>query len=637
MESRSVPSRSNISNLTPSFESAFNPAIEHGTVTVYDVGTWRPCSGAAPAGTKLGLGFDPHPGYGLASWSVVDTNGVPVEVDEYGRFTMPASDVTVSAVFAEIQPIVVESDEATSNKVNYLVLFANSAWLDYPEDFAAALGATVALRVGMESIAIAPDAAVATASGVAVASSVEYSGGGVGGWIVRFTMPDEPVVVTLSTVPADYTELHEGTNEVDVSWSCFSFTPTTTGYYTFETSNGDALGVDVYDAFDDDVSSLPLLAGQKYYLNCIYSYTDVWHGIVVTKTDEAFTTYSIAVDPNLVGGTVKASVTNAPSGNRVCLTPIPATGYVYVDDSIRIISGSATNYVDGSDGEAFYFWMPDSDVTVTAQFTRSLVVGDNAINIAGINQTGDNPPDKVFYFVPPESGTYRFQMPVAQNCMFFVARLKVYSTIAAESPDLDAGGFDFTVALNGGETYRFDINYVFDPLSTTLTITAPQPQVVYPTYLDGANDLVKSNYVAWAAKYGPDTDGTHEAAFLLNIAPSTAIPDGAALLKVVDFTITNKVLHLELASDVCDLFQPEDQPIKPYLLCNGLLTLEIADGLGAFAENPDGSVQKIVIPAPVEIDSSGHAVVDLKLGDFTLPAALFVRPALVVKVFIPLT
>ena len=41
----------------------------------------------------------------------------------------------------------------------------------------------------------------------------------------------------------------------------------------------------------------------------------------------------------------------------------------------------------------------------------------------------------------------------------------------------------------------------------------------FPAYLAGADDMVKSNYVAWAALYGADTAGAHETAFLLNIDP----------------------------------------------------------------------------------------------------------------------
>ena len=46
--------------------------------------------------------------------------------------------------------------------------------------------------------------------------------------------------------------------------------------------------------------------------------------------------------------------------------------------------------------------------------------------------------------------------------------------------------------------------------------------LAFPPYLDGAAELVLSNYVAWAEAYGADTTGTHLAQFLLNVSPDSA-------------------------------------------------------------------------------------------------------------------
>ena len=43
--------------------------------------------------------------------------------------------------------------------------------------------------------------------------------------------------------------------------------------------------------------------------------------------------------------------------------------------------------------------------------------------------------------------------------------------------------------------------------------------MVYPTYLDDADDTVKEYYEAWAAQYGPDTASAYETEFLLGVAP----------------------------------------------------------------------------------------------------------------------
>ena len=165
------------------------------------------------------------------------------------------------------------------------------------------------------------------------------------------------------------------------------------------------------------------------------------------------------------------------------------------------------------------------------------------------------------------------------------------------------------------------MTYTCSRCGVSYMLYIPKLQVVYPTYLDGADDLVKSNYVAWAAKYGADTESAYETAFLLNIDPAMSIPAGAALLKVVRFDLTAAGYRLELASDMCGLFQPVGRS-GTSSLCNGILVVELADDLGAFATS---------ISLPVTIDASGHAVIDFDFGDVALPSALFLRPAIAVK------
>ena len=67
----------------------------------------------------------------------------------------------------------------------------------------------------------------------------------------------------------------------------------------------------------------------------------------------------------------------------------------------------------------------------------------------------------------------------------------------------------------------------------------PPPQ--YPAYLDGAPDEVLSNYDDWAARYGYDPNGEHEAAFLLDVAPD-AITNGVTPLVITELGTTNVVV-----------------------------------------------------------------------------------------------
>ena len=69
--------------------------------------------------------------------------------------------------------------------------------------------------------------------------------------------------------------------------------------------------------------------------------------------------------------------------------------------------------------------------------------------------------------------------------------------------------------------------------------------VAVPAYLEGADDQMKAKYNAWAATYGPDTTGEHEAAFLLNVA-QTATP---VELRIVDVEVVEDGARIRVAAE----------------------------------------------------------------------------------------
>ncbi|MBR0066485.1 MAG: hypothetical protein IJQ00_02725 [Kiritimatiellae bacterium] len=69
--------------------------------------------------------------------------------------------------------------------------------------------------------------------------------------------------------------------------------------------------------------------------------------------------------------------------------------------------------------------------------------------------------------------------------------------------------------------------------------------VVMPSYLEGADDQMKAKYNVWAATYGPDTTGEHEAAFLLNVA-QTATP---VELRIVDVEVVEGCARIRVAAE----------------------------------------------------------------------------------------
>jgi len=69
--------------------------------------------------------------------------------------------------------------------------------------------------------------------------------------------------------------------------------------------------------------------------------------------------------------------------------------------------------------------------------------------------------------------------------------------------------------------------------------------VTVPAYLEGADDQMKAKYNTWAATYGPDTTGEHEAAFLLNVA-HTATP---VELRIVDVEVVAGGAQVRVAAE----------------------------------------------------------------------------------------
>ncbi len=69
--------------------------------------------------------------------------------------------------------------------------------------------------------------------------------------------------------------------------------------------------------------------------------------------------------------------------------------------------------------------------------------------------------------------------------------------------------------------------------------------VAVPAYLERADDQMKAKYNVWAATYGPDTTGEHEAAFLLNVA-QTATP---VELRIVDVEVVEGGARVRVAAE----------------------------------------------------------------------------------------
>lgn len=155
-------------------------------------------------------------------------------------------------------------------------------------------------------------------------------------------------------------------------------------------------------------------------------------------------------------------------------------------------------------------------------------------------------------------------------------------------------------------------------------------EVKKPNYLAGADDDIRDMWDAWARRYGAITNGEYETCFLLNISPVTEIPEGAALLKVVDFQFTDTGIRVELGSDIPGF--KFTQPGNFNTLCNGYAALEVAEDVSGFS----GKSGPTVLPVEVDVDDdTGSATIDYEFDTDALseklPSKLFVRPAITIS------
>lgn len=93
---------------------------------------------------------------------------------------------------------------------------------------------------------------------------------------------------------------------------------------------------------------------------------------------------------------------------------------------------------------------------------------------------------------------------------------------------------------NGGNT-----EFVFDPagdLTQSAYATITPKGSTYPTYIDSTDSTITGQYEAWAQSYGVDATSAHEAAFLLNVDPTT----GDTTLDTTAVTISGTTVTITL-------------------------------------------------------------------------------------------
>ena len=368
------------------------------TYTITDTSTHGTVSASGTLQMGQTITLTPHPatGYAFQSLTVKDAEKNTVPVTD-NTFTMPASDVTVTATFQTIDYSItvneaangtVSADRALANYGDTVTLTLTPA-TGYEVD-------TVTVTDGTNNVTVTDNQFTMPAANVTVTAAFkksnytvtvnETTNGTVGADKTTAQMGD---AVTLTVTPANGYEVDtltvtDGTNNVTVTDNKFTMpaanVTVTAAFkksnYTVtvsETTNG-TVGADKTTAQMDDTVTLTVTPAAGYEVDTL-TVTDGKNN--VTVTDNQFTmpaanvtvtaafkksNYTVTVGET-EHGTVRADKATAQMGDTVTLTIAPEQGYVL--DAVQY-NGTRIEMTDG----AYTFAMPAENVTVTAAFVK---------------------------------------------------------------------------------------------------------------------------------------------------------------------------------------------------------------------------------------------------------------------------
>ena len=354
------------------------------TVKTPDNGTLKASASTCGQGSTVTLTSTPATGYQLESVSVVDADGNAVAVTNNKSFTMPASDVTVTATFIE----------ATVTKYDITMDVSGSGSVTTNPADEAAKGTKVYLTVS-------PDAGYALSS----ISIKETTSGKTVNFVSNsyFTMPEADVTITAS------------------------FAESTATYYdvTIDTLEHGSIQVNKSSAMKGDTVSMTITPEEGYSLKSIsVKYVEDSKDKTATvsgsgnsrtfKMPEADVTITAEfapgqydIDVSKTGsGTVTVNPSKCAVGTEVTVTVAPATGYQLADGGLKVY-GSGNKLIATGDETGVIFTMPGSDVTVKAIFElipHDITITAGAEGTVTANKTTAGKGETVKLTIEPDEG-----------------------------------------------------------------------------------------------------------------------------------------------------------------------------------------------------------------------------------------
>ncbi len=284
------------------------------------------------------LTIRPENGYELKELIVRASDGSSVYIsgaDDSRTFWMPAKDVTVTATFSAIKYYAVnigsfEHGTVTADKTS------------------AASGTTIALTIKPESGCELETLIVKDINGYSVGASKN-------GNTITFTMPAKDVTVTATFIvkySVNIGAFENGTVTAEkTKWASGEYVK-----LTINPANGYGLGTLFVTAAD---GSSVVISGTEDTITFTMPAQDV------TVTATFVVKYSVNIG-TFENGTVTANKTKASGGEYIKLTANPASGYKLGKIIVTAADGTPVEMTDS--GSTRYFYMPENDVTVDAQF-----------------------------------------------------------------------------------------------------------------------------------------------------------------------------------------------------------------------------------------------------------------------------
>jgi len=329
-------------------------AVPHYTISLSSMnhGSATLSTTEAKEGAQVSVTPKADTGYQVDSITVYATaNGATVEtVGSNGvySFTMPASNVSISVTFKEVEKPKPDYPITIKTPVNGFVQTSSSM---------AKAGATVTITVQPKSgyvvdtvSVIANDEPIMTQNTAADAYT--------------FIMPESNVVIDVAfkviAKPITVSDSDNGTIHVDIEAAVPGSRVTITGTPKagYELKNVIVTGA--------NGAAIPVIKTT----NGQYSFTMPEQGVTVKGMFEAIPIPSVSYDitiGNIEHGVAKTSHSTAKAGTTITVTSKPAAGYEFASMTIKKADGTTITGTSLSNG-SFSFKMPESNVTISVTF-----------------------------------------------------------------------------------------------------------------------------------------------------------------------------------------------------------------------------------------------------------------------------